>query len=110
MASQIVLQSNETIVQEFSISQRLFWSLIIVGIALLAVIPVVGSILISLITPVTTPVLLSLVVAGFILGFGLLIYAFYLRQARHYILTNERVVATRGFPVAMPAVLPCSTA
>lgn len=98
MNLEIALRPDERVVKEFTISRRLFWSLIIVGVLLAVVIPLVGTLLIPLLGfVVVAPVVAILIGVGIVMGLALAAYAFYFRAARHYVLTDQRFLETVGF-------------
>lgn len=98
MNHQVVFQPNERIVQEFSISNRLFTFLLLAAVLLVVGFPFVGWLLVALFgQALTAGLLVTFVIIGLILGAGIVGYALYFRWARHYILTNERVLATTGW-------------
>ncbi len=95
---QIALRPEETILREFSISQRFFWLLIVVGLGLALVVPSLLIWLLSLLAiPTEGLAMVVSIVVGLTIGLAMVVYALYFRAARNYQLTTQRVITTMGF-------------
>lgn len=98
MTVPIVLRPNERIVSTFSIGPRYFWTLIGIAVVLVFAIPIIfrwfGGLAEIDVSGLPTA-LVSLI--SFLIGLGIVIYTFYYRAARSYVLTNQRIFQTVGW-------------
>lgn len=94
---EVTLRPDERLVDQFSISQRLFWILIGAGVFLAIFIPVFGSTLLPFMDFDLNGIgVIGLIGVGLIAGALMVGYAFYFRASRHYVLTNQRFIETMG--------------
>lgn len=94
---QMILRTNETIVREFGVSPRFLGLIVIVGIILAIIIPLALFALFRILDIDTVNAGLIFWVSGIIIGGALVIYALYLRLARHYVITNQRAIQYVGW-------------
>jgi len=94
---EVTLRPDERLIDQFSISQRLFWILIGAGIFLAIFIPIFGLILLPFMDFDLNGIgLVVLIAIGLAVCAVMVGYAFYFRASRHYVLTNQRFIETMG--------------
>lgn len=93
-----VLRPDERMIREFSISPKFFVVLILVGVLVIVTVPMIFLLFNTFFVLGFDLALLSIGgTVGFLVGGALILYAFYFRVARHYLLTNQRAIGTIGW-------------
>lgn len=98
MESTVALRPDEQIVRQFSISPRFFGFMLAVAVGIAGLLPAAILGLLSLLTvPLAGTVIAGVSTVGLLAGLLLAGYAVYLRAARFYVLTNQRIIETVGW-------------
>ena len=98
MKTEFIVRPGEKVIREFTISPRYFWFSITIGVLLIVIFPFFAQGFVSLLLP--NQISRSIIPIGFVIstpiGLIILLQSLYLRAARQYLLTSERVVETIG--------------
>lgn len=98
MKAEFILRAGEKTIREFTISPRYFWFSISMGVLVIILLPFFAQGFVSLLLP--NQFTHSLIPLGFavssLIGLVIIFETLYLRAARQYLLTSERVIETIG--------------